>query len=106
MTETDHQLEINSRIDRIEVTLSHAVEAIEQMAGIVNRPQETKWGPILTAVSLLFLAAGGYTTLITMPMQREADQIQIELIDMRTRELGYQRSIGRIEGKLGIEIDE
>jgi len=102
----DNLTDIHSRIDRIEVTLSHVTDTLEKMAAVVNKPQETKWGSILTAVGLLVVAAGGYTTLITMPMQREADQIQIELIDMRSRELIYQRTLGRIEGKLGIEVDE
>lgn len=99
-------LEINSRIDKIEVTLSHAVDAIEKMANIVNKPADTKWGPILTAVSLLFVAGGGYTTLITMPMQREADRM-IKMIDeLEMREMELQRDLGRIEGKLGIQIDD
>ena len=98
--------DINSRIDKIEVTLSHAVDAIEKMANIVNKPQETKWGPILTAVSLLFVAGGGYTTLITMPMQREADQLRTEIYELRERELEDARAMGRVEGKLGINVDE
>ena len=95
--------EINSRIDKIEVTLSHAVDAIEKMANIVNKPQETKWGPILTAVSLLFVAGGGYTTLITMPMQREADNLRAELYELRERELENARLMGRIEGYLELK---
>lgn len=106
MTDTEHMADINSRIDRIEVTLTHVTDAIEKMAAVINRPTETKWGPILTAVSLLFVAGGGYTTLITIPMQREADQIQEELDDMSERELIYQRDLGRIEGKLGIGTHE
>jgi len=90
----------------MEVTLSHAVDAIEKIAGVINKPQETKWGPILTAVSLLFVAGGGYTTLITMPMQREADQLRTEIYELRERELEDARSLGRVEGKLGINVDE
>lgn len=107
MTEDDKVAvaEMHSRIDRMEVTLSHAVDAIEKMATVLNKPQETKWGAILTAVGLLVMAGAGYTTLVTMPMQREADKIQIELINMRTRELTYQRTLGRIEGVLEIEVD-
>ena len=98
--------DINSRIDRIEVTLSHAVDAIEKMADVVNKPSETKWGPILTAVSLLFVAGGGYTTLITMPMQREADRLQEEIYELRERELDDARALGRLEGKLGLQVNE
>lgn len=94
--------DVNSRIDRIEVTLSHVVDAIEKMSEIVNRPQETKWGPIMTALALLFAAAGGYTTLITMPMEREADQLRQEISALEERELERERDLGRIEGKLGI----
>ena len=90
--------DISSRIDRIEVTLSHAVDAIDKIASNVNRPQETKWGPILTAVALLLAAGGGYTTLITMPMEREADRLQIELHEMGERELEFARALGRLEG--------
>jgi hypothetical protein len=103
---TDLTQDLNSRIDKIEVTLSHAVDAIEKMASIVNAPQETKWGPILTAVSLLFVAGGGYTTLITMPMQREADQLRTQIYNLRERELDDARALGRIEGKLGVNLNE
>jgi len=94
--------DVNSRIDRIEVTLSHAVDAIEKLTEVINRPQETKWGPILMAVSLLFLAAGGYTTLITMPMEREANRLSLKIGQIEYRELERERDLGRIEGRLEI----
>lgn len=103
---TDNLAELNSRIDRIEVTLDNAVDAIEKMARVVNKPQDTKWGPILTAVSLLFVAGGGYTTLITIPMEREANRLQQELQDMQERELQRERDLGYIEGRLGLKDDE
>ncbi len=103
---TDNLTELNSRIDRIEVTLTHVVDTIEKMARVVNKPQETKWGPILTALTLLFLAAGGYTTLITQPIQREADVMRTEMNEMTGRELKRERDLGRIEGKLGLNLDE
>jgi hypothetical protein len=103
---TDQNPNIESRIDRIEVTLSHAVEAIEKLASVVNAPQETKWGPILTALALLFAAAGGYTTLITIPIEREADQLRTKIYKLEERELERERDLGRIEGKLGIKLDE
>ena len=95
---SDEFTDISSRIDRIEVTLSHAVDAIDKIASIVNRPQETKWGPILTAVALLLAAGGGYTTLITIPMERSSDRMQEEMHDMSKRELVYVRALGRLEG--------
>jgi len=98
--------DVNSRIDRIEVTLSHAVDAIEKIASVVNKPQETKWGPILTAVSLLFVAGSGYTTLITLPMQRENDRLQEQVLAMQERELKDARRLGIVEGRLGIDGDE
>lgn len=98
--------EFGSRIDRIEVTLSHAVDAIEKITALVTQPQKTQWGPIMTAVGLLFVAGGGYTTLITTPMMRDNDQLRAELILMKEREMEFQRDIGRIEGRLGIKIDE
>ncbi len=91
--------ELGSRIDKIEVTLSHAVDAIDKMAVVIGRSQETKWGPILTALALLLAAGGGYTTLITMPMATEAARLQEELHDMGKRELELYRAIGRLEGK-------
>lgn len=94
MTDQD----VNSRIDRIEVTLSHAVDAIEKLASVVNRPVETKWGPIIASLALLLAAGGGYTTLITIPMEREANRLQEELHDMGRRELDYARALGRLEG--------
>jgi len=106
MSEVENMTETNSRIDRIEVTLGHAVDAIEKIAAVVNKPQETKWGPILTAVSLLFIAGGGYTTLITIPMQRESDLLRQEVTYLKEREISLQRDLGRIEGKLGIRLDE
>ena len=107
-TENDQHtaIEINSRIDRIEVTLTHVTDAIEKMADVLNRPQETKWGPILTAVSLLFVAGSGYTTLITMPMAREADVLRDKIMALESRELQDARDLGYLEGKLGIKQDE
>lgn len=99
-----HINDINDRISRIEVTLSHAVDAIEKMAEIVNKPQETKWGPILTAVGLLFMAAGGYTTLITQPMRQDILILQEEIQVHTEREISREREIGRLEGALGIEV--
>jgi len=97
--------DINSRIDRIEVTLTHAVDAIEKMSRVLSRPQETKWGPILTAIGLLLVAMGSYTTLITLPMEREAARLQDELHHVMERELDTQRAIGRLEGQLGVKDD-
>lgn len=97
---TDNVAELHSRIDRIEVTLSHAVDAIEKMARVVNKPQETKWGPILTAVSLLIVIFGGYTTLITMPMNERAERLESQIVTMQANELMLQRDLGRIEGRL------
>lgn len=106
MSEEIQGQDVNSRIDRIEVTLSHAVDAIEKIASVVNKPQETKWGPILTAVSLLFVAGSGYTTLITLPMQRENDRLQEQVLAMQERELKDARRLGIVEGRLGIDGDE
>lgn len=98
---SDEFKDISSRIDRMEVTLSHAVDAIDQIASVVNRPRETKWGPIIAALSLLLAAGAGYTTLITLPMEREADRLQEELHEMGKRELQYVRALGRLEGLAG-----
>jgi hypothetical protein len=93
--------EVYSRLDRVEVTLNHAVEAIDKMAQIVNRPQETKWGPILAALGLLLTVAAGYTTLITMPMEREATQLRAQIEKLEERELERERYLGRLEGRHG-----
>lgn len=90
--------EIHSRIDKMEVTLGHAVDAIDKIASVVNRPIETKWGPILTAVALLLAAGGAYTTLITVPMEHEADRLQEEIHEMGKREIEMQRALGFLEG--------
>jgi len=102
MTE-DNLPDIHSRIDRIEVTLTHAVDAIDKITQIVNKPQETKWGPIMTAISLIFFAASGYTTLITMPMNDRAEILEAQVLLMQEREIEYARKLGYIEGKLGID---
>ena len=93
------QQDISSRIDRIEVTLSHAVDAIDKIASIVNRPQETKWGPIIAALTLLLMAGAGYTTLITAPLERASDRMQQEVHEMAERELETQRALGYLEGR-------
>lgn len=97
---TDDVQDLNSRIDRIEVTLSHAVEAIEKMAQVVNKPTETKWGPILAALTLLFLAASGYTTLITIPMNERSQHIEDQILILHADALQQERDIGRLEGRL------
>lgn len=104
--QVDAMADLNSRIDRIEVTLTHAVDAIEKMASVVNKPQETKWGPILTAVSLLFVAGSGYTTLITMPLMERLNIIENDQDQRLEREMERERDIGRVEGRLGLNLDE
>lgn len=94
--------DIHSRIDRIEVTLTHVTDTIEKMAEVINRPNETRWGPIMTAIGLLFVAGSGYTTLTVSPLTREnhimAEQIQI----LQERDLETAKEIGRLEGLLGV----
>jgi len=90
---------INSRIDRIEVTLSHAVDAIEKLASVVNRPKETRWGPVVAALGLTLAAMTGYTTLVTAPLERDAVHLREEVSGILIRELQREREIGRIEGR-------
>lgn len=95
--------DIHSRIDRIEVTLTHVTDTIEKMAEVLNRPNETRWGPIMTAIGLLFVAGSGYTTLTTAPLAREnhimAEQVQI----LQGINLDMAKDIGRLEGMMGVE---
>lgn len=101
MTEVDQ--ETKSRIDRIEVTLGHVVEAIEKMSQVVNAPQKTQWGPILTAVGLLFMAGGGYTTLIAQPMIKDIERLEMRYERALERELEREREFGRLEGLHGVD---
>lgn len=103
---SDDIQELGSRIDRIEVTLSHAVDAIDKIASVVNRPVETKWGPILTALALTLAAMTGYTTLVTAPLERDLTHMRLETSEMLERELVRERDIGRIEGRLEIDGEE
>jgi hypothetical protein len=98
MSDEQSDAEIHSRIDRIEVTLTHTVDAIEKMASVVNKPQDTKWGPILTAVGLLFLAAGGYTNLVIIPMENRAEVLEAQVILLQDNQLEQERDMGRVEG--------
>ena len=103
---SDEIQELGSRIDRIEVTLSHAVDAIDKIAAVVNRPTETKWGPILTALALTLAAMTGYTTLVTAPLERGLGHMRTETSEMLERELIRERDIGRLEGRLEINDGE
>ena len=100
---SDANSDIHSRIDRIEVTLTHVTDAIEKMASVVNRPQRTQWGPILTAVSLLFVAGGGYTTMVTMPLNERAENLEARVLVPQEHELKLQRDLGYIEGRLELK---
>lgn len=104
--QTPEMAEFKSRLDRIEVTMSHVVDTVEKVANAVNQPQKTQWGTILTAVGLLFVAGGGYTTLITMPTIEKAAELREENQELRRVILSHERDLGRIEGRLGIAIDE
>jgi chemotaxis regulatin CheY-phosphate phosphatase CheZ len=68
--------DVHSRIDRIEVTLTHVTDAIEKMAAVVN------------------------------PMEREAHVLRQKIQNLEARELDDARSLGRIEGTLGIKVDD
>jgi len=104
--EHEHDIAIiNSRIDKIEVTLSHAVDAIEKIAAIVNRPQHTQWGPILTAVGLLIMAAGGYTTLVTQPMRSDIEKAESRIVELQQSRLNDAYTHGIHDGKLAIIED-
>lgn len=97
-------VETSSRIDKIEVTLSHAVDAIEKLAAVVNRPQRTQWGPILTAVGLLFVAGGGYTTLVTQPLADSKQHLRAQIIELekeaRDEHIQIAGQIGELKGRL------
>ncbi len=105
-TETDQLAEVHSRIDRMEVTLSHAVDAIEKIAHVVSKSNETRWGPILTAVGLLFLIGGGYTTLVTVPVNDRAEKLEEQVLVLQGHEFKTQRALGRIEGRMEIVIPD
>ncbi len=92
-----------SRIDRIEVTLTHAVDAIEKISLILNKPNETKWGPLLTALALTLATMASYTTLVVSPLEREVVHMRSEIHEMMERELERERAIGRLEGIMGVE---
>lgn len=70
---------INSRIDRLEVTLSHAVDAIEKMATVVNKPVKTNWGAIAAWVSVV-IAMGGA---LYMPMYWKISEQDLEIKTLR-----------------------
>ena len=103
---TDTQDNIHSRIDRIEVTLTHVTDTIEKLAQVINRPQETKWGPIMTAIGLLFVAGSGYTTLTTAPLARENIKQAEQILVLQARDLKMAKDLGRLEGMLGIEPND
>lgn len=96
---SDEIQELGSRIDRIEVTLSHAVDAIDKIASIVNRPQEIRWAPILTAIALLLAAGGGYTHLVLSPVERDTVHLREEVGEIMQRELERERTIGYLMGR-------
>ncbi len=103
MTEEHINSDIHSRIDRIEVTLSHVTDTLEKMAAVVNRPHDTKWGPIMTAIGLLFVAGSGYTTLTTSPLARENHRMTEQILVLQERDLQMARALGRMEGLMGID---
>ena len=49
---TDHNADVNSRIDRIEVTLDHAVDAIEKMAEAFGN-KKTDWSALAAWATIL-----------------------------------------------------
>lgn len=105
MSDTDsRKQDVHSRIDRIEVTLDHVVDAIEKITRVVSKPKETRWGPILTAISLLFLILAGYTTLITAPLNDRAERLEEQVYAIQAHELTVQRGLGRIEGRMELVV--
>jgi len=102
MSEPEQDRDVHSRIDRIEVTLTHVTDALEKLAYVVNKPEKTQWGPILTAIGLLFVVGGGYTTLVSAPLQLAVIEQQREITDLTKLNMRQERALGHIEGRLEI----
>lgn len=78
---------LNSRIDKIEVTLSHAVDAIEKIANVVNAPKETNWGVIASWVSVLLGIGLAVYVPISNRMGNNTDDIKFleaQMLDVRS----------------------
>lgn len=77
---------INSRIDKIEVTLTHAVDAIEKMAGMIANATRTDWGVLASWVGVfLAIGAAAYIPINddTAELKAEVKTLRQELIDIR-----------------------
>lgn len=78
---------LNSRIDKIEVTLSHAVDAIEKIASVVNDSKKTDWGVISSWVSILLAIGVAVYVPIADKMANNKDDIkslETEVLDMQS----------------------
>lgn len=109
MTEKTTEQRFNSietNLVRIESTLSHVTDAIEQMAEVVNKPRETKWGPIISGFGMMFIIISGYATLTTTPLETRIEELEEQHHESIEREIEDARAMGVLEGRLGIEVSD
>ena len=88
----------DSTLSRIDTTLDLMVNTMEKLVEKVDAPNETKWAPIIAALTLVLFMASGYTTLAMSPVSafihvaEERYQAQIDY------NMGLERELGRIQG--------
>ncbi len=95
---------IEKNLERIDATLGHVTDTLEKMAEVVNQPSSVPWGPIFSAIAMGGMLIGGYATIITQPMSARILHLEQQHELSLEREMEMGRSVGRLEGKVYVEI--
>ena len=94
--EKDFGSSFDRRLNRLEAistgqaaTLDHMNRTLMDISSRVNEPTQTNWGWLISAVTVVLMLAGGYTTVITQPIDNRL--MVNEQVDKRQDEILYER---------------
>lgn len=99
--EREFNINFDRRLNRLEgivtgqaATLEHMNRTLTDIADRVHRPRQTNWGWIIAGATLMLMLAGGYTTVITDPLDHrlgvneQVDANQNHILAERGERLG------------------
>lgn len=100
--------ELRPKVVALQTDISYIKEAVDSLAR--KHDKAFPWGPMISGAALLVMILGGYTTLLTAPMQADIDANRVHIFenddnDQRTHSELIDR-VGRLEGRMDAAQDD
>lgn len=99
---------LRPQVTALQTDISYIKEAVDGLAR--KHDKAFPWGPMISGAALLVMVLGGYTTLLTQPMQADIDANRVHIFENDANDVEIHTDlidrVGRIEGRLdGAEDD-